>query len=364
MRLVFFYVADGAASPGTSPPWNPNKLSTNKFVPKFKEEGYYSIIKMLVDEQIVDEALVVIETCRGSGRFGYDGIEGIALPQTGDLILRPHDVVFVRGGFKSSFPFLERARKNGWLLFYAANTGRNRWPFWHVVFDDIGGQDKVVGKRVYLDFRKPTNTDVFYSVPQVRDVDLMIGASRIHDKKGQWRGIEVAIAYEKLFGKKLKCVLPGPWARGTHTSKIREKIKKYNLDVEITEYLPRESLAKHMNRSKAFAHLGSGGQGDRGPLEAMSCGCPIIIGFPKYHAPWTYNHSYCYTPKDPSDYNAIAKHVHFLLQHDNQYFRYKIEQYARQQSGIKEVMLPRMEKLFDFIRKYPDPSKAPLNELI
>lgn len=364
MRLVFYYVADGAASPGKSPPWDPSIPSKNKFVPKFAEEGYYSILKMLVEEKIVDEALVVIESCRGPGSFEHGPIKGITMPQTGGLILRPDDVVFVRGGFKSSFPFLERARENGWLLFYAANTGRARWPFWHVVFDDIGGQDRVVRDRVYLDFRKPTNTDIFYPVEQERDFDLMIGASRVHDKKGQWRGVELALAYEQLFGKKLKCVLPGPWARGTRTSVLRKYIKQYNLDITVTDYLPREELAKYMNRSKVFAHLGTGGQGDRGPLEAMSCGCPTIIGFPDYHAPWTYDHSFCYTPKDPSDYEPIAKHVRFVQQHDQLYFRRKIARYAREQSGIKEVMLPRMEKLFDFIRKYPDPSTAPLNQLI
>jgi len=363
MRLVFYYVADGAASPGESPLWDPSIPSKNKFVSKFAEEGYHSILKMLVEEKIVDEALVVIESCRGSGSFEHGPIKGITIPQTGSLILRPDDVVFVRGGFKSSFPFLERAKENGWVLFYAANTGRGSWPFWHVVFDDIGGQDKVVRDRVYLDFRKPTNTDIFYPTDVERDFDLMIGASRIHDKKGQWRGIEVAIAYEKLFFDKLKCVLPGPWARGVHTAKIKEKIRKHNLDVTITDYLSREELAEHMNRSRVFAHLGSGGQGDRGPLEAMSCGCPIIIGFPKYHAPWTHNHSFCYTG-DPGDYNDIAKHIRFQRQHDRLYFRSKISDYAREQAGIKEVMLPRMEKLFDFIRQYPDPSKAPLNQLI
>jgi len=363
MRLIFFYVADGAASPGESPLWDPRVLSKNKFVSRFPEEGYYSILKMLVEENIVDEALVIIEG-RGPGSFEYGPIQGLTIPQTGDLILRPDDVVFIRGGFKSSIPFIERARENGWLLFYGANTGRGRWPYWHVVFDDIGGRNKVVRDRVYLDFRKPTNTDIFYPVEQERDFDLMIGASRIHDKKGQWRGVELALAYESLFGEKLKCVLPGPMARGVKTSKIQTYIKQYSLDITLTGHMPRDDLASYMNRSKVFAHLGSGGQGDRGPLEAMSCGCPIIIGFPKYHAPWTYSHSFCYVPKDTGHYDDIAKHIRFQRQHDRLYFRRKISDYAKKESGIKEVMLPQMKKLFDFIKKHPDPQTAPLQELV
>jgi len=358
MRLVFLYVADGAAPAGSQVPWDSNEKCHNYYARRFPEEGYFHLLLRMVETGIVDDVLVVVESNRGPGRIDYGPrITGLVMPEIRDLNawLKWDDVIWCRGGFRSWHAFLEeQAKARRWLLVYAANTGRGRWPFWDVIFDDLAGRNFVDGAdRIHLDFRKPTRPDIFHPMGIPRPYDLCMGASRIHDKKGQWRAIEVAIAYKRLYGQNLKGVLPGPWAKGAKTNQIRDKIKTHGLDVTITDALARADLARVLNQSRLFAHLGSHGQGDRGVMEAMRCGCLLILGFPQYHAPWTWqNHDVTWVLDNPEDYDAIAHNIHKILENGNAPTARQAFIHHERHCGMEKVILPSMARLFGFFRRH------------
>lgn len=363
MRLVFLYTIDGQAPTGSGLPWDPKAETGNRFALALPTEGYFAMLKGMLEQKIVDEVLVVIESTRSPGsRILADGMTCYVVPEIAHAraLLRDGDVIFCRGGFRSWFPFLEEAAREGrWLLLYAANTGRARWSFWDVVFDDIAGRNFVDGGgRVHLDFRKPVNEQIFHYEETPKNYDLCIGASRVHDKKGQWRGVEAALAYRNRFGRDLRCVIPGPWSHGEKTNRILKKIGRHKLDISCVGNLPREDLADLMRRSRVFAHLGSGGQGDRGPIEAMACGCPVIIGFPSYHAPWTCNPEACDVPPDPDDYDAIAAAIHKRLNLAG----CSTAAHHREMAGIEEAVLPRMARLFSILRGHPRADRALIRE--
>lgn len=367
MRLIFLYTADGPAPVGSGRRWNPKGCATNYFAQNFHTEGYFAMLKGMLDCGIVDEVLVVIESSRGPGFKEFQkNMTCLVTPEIANIrpMLRADDVIFCRGGFRTWFPFLTKAREEGrWLLLYAANTGRERWTFWDVVFDDLAGRDFIDDAgRIHLDFRKPTNPDTFYlKFPGESKYDLCIGASRVHDKKGQWRGVEVARNYHCLFGKHLKCILPGSFSHGEKTSWLKEIVTKDRLDITFTGPLDRHFLAEVMNRSKVFCHLGSGGQGDRGPMEAMNCGCKLIIGYPAYHAPWVWqNNDVAWVPDDPDDYMATAIQIHNLISTDHD--RQAIADYHNSQAGLYDVILPRMERLFSIFKKQPLSNKEYLRK--
>jgi hypothetical protein len=368
MRLVFLYVADGAAPVGSRVLWDSNKRCHNYFATRFQEEGYFHLLQCMVEAGIVDDVLVVVESNRGPGRMDYGPrITGLVMPEINDLKawLRWDDVIWCRGGFRSWHDFLsEQAAAGRWLLIYAANTGRGKWPFWDVVFDDLAGRNFVDGAdRVHLDFRKPTRPDVFHPMGIPRVYDLCMGASRIHDRKGQWRAVEVAAAYKGLYGQNLKCVLPGPWAKGVKTNQIGDRINACGLDVTVTDSLDRPDLARVLNQSRLFVHLGSHGQGDRGVMEALRCGCLLIIGFPQYHAPWIcQNRDVTWVPDDPEDYDAIAHKIRKILEDHNALTGRQAFIYHERCCGMKQVILPRIARLFNLLRLHPTADKELLRK--
>lgn len=368
MRLIFLYVADGPAPQGAKVFWDRNKKSANFYASRVEEEGYFYLLRKLVHAGIVDEVLIIIESNRSPGRRHYGpGISGLIMPTIEALEpeLQGDDIIWCRGGFRTWHDFLVRQAENRrWLLLYGANTGRERWRFWNIIFNDLAGQDFVDGAgRVHLDFRKPIQPDIFKIKKEKPLYDLCIGASRIHDKKGQWRAIEIAIAYKKLYFHNLKCILPGPWAKGIETNQIKQKIQDHRLSVQVVNNVSRSELANIFNQSRLFAHLGTHGQGDRGPMEAMRCGCQLIIGYPQYHAPWVWNNDeITYVPRDPNNFKAIAERIQSLLEGNNRLIRHRIADYHKANAGISTVISPRMRKLFDFFRAHPEVNRTLLRK--
>lgn len=350
MRLLFFYTRDRSSN-----------------AKSFATEGLYSLFTQMVERKIVDEIEVVIDSNEPRIRTEYLPGFSAGIDHTSISLLRPGDIVFVRGGFKAWLPFIDYCReKKFWLLFYGANTGRERWPFWDVIFDDLSGKGDRTDQtgRLWLDYRKPVNEAIFRHNPVAEPAyDLCIGASYIHDKKGQWRGVAVAAAYKELFGKNLLCVLPGAFRRGEKTNRIMHEIISKNLDILIPGMLSRRELANILNCSKLFCHLGSGGQGDRGPIEAMRCGCPVIIGFPQYHAPWVCKDTeISFIPDDPDDYQAIARHIYEWLQAASERDRKAVSDSFDRWAGIESVTIPRMKRLFDCLRQIPWADRQTLRE--
>lgn len=358
MRLVFLYYSHKHGH-GQNRAWNPYAESKNFFAKRIIEEGYFYLIQSMVEHQIVDEALVVIESRESPGYYAYqDNITCLVVPDIVALtkFIRPQDIIWVRGGFRHWHDWLvEMKKKRYWLLLYAANTGRQKWEFWDVVFDDLGGRDCVDGlDRIHLDFRKPVNEEIFNFRPMPEKWDILIGASRIHDRKGQWRTIDALIAYQELYGKSLKAILPGPFSRGVATNEIIPKIRSHNISVDIVGNLPRKELANVMNSSRVFVGLESHGQGDRGPMEAMACGCPLVIGYPKYHAPWlTANSRYTLVCCNPAEPATTANEIHEMLSRYNPDLREEISEYRGKCAGLQAVILPRMVRLFSYFRSHP-----------
>lgn len=341
MRLVFLYVQSRGGQ---------------YFAERVREEGYFYLIRRMVETGIIDEALILIESV-AEGFIDYaPGIKGMIIRDMNkaDKLLRPGDVIWCRGGWRGWHDMLQRAGKAGhWLMIYAANTGREKWPIWDIVLDDLGGRDcRDAEGRIYLDFRKPVNEEIIKPDVQANTLyDLCIGASHVHDRKGQWRAIEAMIAYKYLFGVDLTAIMPGGFRRGEKTVAMMGRIHEHNLDVLMPGMLKREDLCRTYNQSKIFIHLGSHGQGDRGPMEAMRCGCYLVVGYPRYHAPWVcQNKNACYVPKDPEDYKAIAVMLYGLR---HVIHRHISRDYYQQQASVEDVSLPAMRKLFNFFRAHP-----------
>jgi hypothetical protein len=263
-------------------------------VQHFRQDGLFDLMEWLTHSGVVTEVLVVNTAMPNyKTSIGWN-IEWLCLPDSTQLIpwLEPNDVVFVRGGYKPT-DFYEHCKQSGIpMIFYGANTGRERWGFWDVVLDDL--QDiklsyTTSNNTVVVPYRKPIKDNVFYMIDDyVQEYDVCLGASNIHDKKGQWFGVEVVEEYERVFKKKLRAVMPGKLrGGGINTVKAMEKIERGKVDVELTGELPRNELARLFNKTRLFLHLGSG-QNDRSLLEANACGCPALIRYPQYHEPVTY----------------------------------------------------------------------------
>lgn len=351
MRLIFLYVSHSRAS---------------SFIEILKTEGYWWLLKRLLETGIVDEVLVVM-TCRQRKTFSYgkkfNGVLVRGLEEV-EALFRPGDVVWCRGGWKAWAVYLERwAKKGMWLIIYAANTGRQRWTFWPVVFDDLGDTTYVDPRgRFQLAWKKPTNPELFNLKVVDRVYDVCIGASHIHDRKGQWKVIKVLIEHQKLFNRKLKCVLPGRFTHGTRTNMLLQDIKKNRLVVDLPGMVPRNHVAALMSKSKLFVRLGGGGQNDRGPLEALCCGCPILLETPKRHAPFISLRP-DFIVQNPDNLQALAKQMEDVLRLDSPEVYPSVFQFHEEHSSVENVILPEMRKLFGVMREYPVANVEKLREV-
>lgn len=290
---------------------------------KFNEEGYFYLLRILKEIGVITDLKVFYESGIGPGKAGWiPGSECFVVPHISlvDKYIEQDTIIFVRGGFKHWYDWLLKYKGKNWLMVYAANTGRHKWDLWDVVLNDLepGIFWDSIGRLQYH-FIKPTHPGIFrpdYHTNQIFDV--CIGASHIHDKKGQWRSFEVLKEYERIYGKKLNAVMPGSYRRSFHTSKMIEELVKSE-EAYKTLYRPgmvcRNKLAVIFNRTKLFLHLGEGGQNDRSVLEALSCGTRAMIASPSHHAVELIQASSpVLVPEDLNDYTAIANMIHRYLE--------------------------------------------------
>jgi len=325
----------------------------------------------MVETGIVDEVLVVIDGGRAQ-QFDYEkGIHGAVVQHLADMpeLLREDDVIWARGGYKTWHDTLrDLAEKGHWLLNYAAGTGRERWLFWHVVLDDLRIADM---SQIHIDrrgrfwfpFLKPTRPDVHFPKKMERIYDVCIGASHVYDKKCQWKMVKAAIEYKKLFGVNLKCILPGAHRHGVRSDSIMSDIMQNNLDIEVCGMLPREKVCDILNMSKLFVHLGGNGQNDRGPLEAMRCGTPVMIETPRRHAPFiSANLDVNFVVAYEDNYEFLAQQIHEILPTLTEEKREIVYRYHEAQSSVDKVILPRMERLFSVFRRSPRADMGALRE--
>ena len=376
MRLIYLFMSKGPAPTGSIRNCDLNQPCSSGYTDNstgLYTEGYFYLLKRMLDHGIIDDLLVFYESNRGYGRANWGhGIQGYVVPEIRfvDKFIKPGDIIYARGGFRTWFEWLKSKKKDGhWLINYSANTGRQKWTIWDIVFWDLNEiYDLDRHGRLWYYFVKPIHP-MFKLDPNIEPIyDFCIGASHIHDKKGQWRTIEVLKEYQKMYHwRKPKCVLPGSIMRGTETRKIQENIKRYNLDVTLTGMLPRSKMCSEVyNKSKIFVHLGTHGQNDRGPLEAFACGNIIILGSSSYHSPILYkeNRHICDVVEDLNNYKNIASLMFNERVLWSKELRNKSSLYFKKSCDIETRIIPDMKRLFGFIRENFKPSMEVKKELL
>ena len=361
-KLWYFYYSTGDCK---TVKFDKSKTTNNKWANQFYTEGQCDLFRELSSQDVIDGCSIVIESGIDSGyKQLFSGMDCYVVPHLSDVLpyINDDDILFMRGGFKSWIPVIEKfVAEDRNLLFYAANTGRARWAYWNIVADDLA-DCHYTGKndRLYWHYRKPINQDIFYYDQRfAQEYDLCIGASHIHDKKGQWRVVEMLKYLKQKYDYNIKSVLPGAPRRGVHTNTMLDDIKKYNLNIDVVGMLPREKLADVMRSSKVFFHAGTSGQNDRGPMEAMACGCYVGIHAPQYHAPFIYENKELSFVNSHVEIPAAAEKLHDDMAAWRE--RPAMSDYYNQENGL-DICVKDFKKLFNFLKNNPKRNQKALLE--
>jgi len=367
-KLFYLFTTNGCCGEYDSPKWNETIETRNHFSQMVQEEGPFNLMRGIVDtSNIFSEFVTVIDSMRSPGILKVDERTVIKVIPHLKYILKdisPGDVIYARGGFKQWYNTLKLIsnKKSNWILFYRANTNRGPWTFWDIVLDDLIATPQIIrdgkGPRLHFPYSKPVREDLFYPENMDKEFDLMLGASHIHGKKGQYLALRAVIEYYNLTGKKLRCIMPGRAMKDMTNNYIREIIAKKDVDMIAPGMVNRHQLRDYMNKSKLFIHIGSGGQNDRGVLEAMRCGVPILISNPKAWSPFvSVRQRICTVTKDKMDSARVARDMHGAYIQNTS--RQEVSDYYMANNGIKEVCKPKLEKVFKFcIGNLPNRSTA------
>ena len=323
MDVVFLFMSQSSAVAGSTPDnWEPKEPCADFYHEDFQHEGYFKLMGDLLDRGVIDKLSVFYESNRGPGLaewIDHPNAFCAVIPEIrfAEPYIKEGTVVFVRGGFKHWHDWLMKYKNKNWLILYAANTGRGKWNWWDIILDDIGMLtylDKY--GRLYLPFIKPIDDRFFCPTPDNAEWDIMMGSSHIHDKKGQWRVLKVLEAYERRYQKRPTAILPGAPRRGEKTIQMLNTISKDRWDIPMPGHVSREELKLLYNRSRIALFLGAHGQNDRGPLEALACGTPVIIGSPEYHTLWLKRLPGVFALANKDKYDTLACILSFLNSQD------------------------------------------------
>lgn len=286
-KVIFLFMQTKAGNPGKYyENWNPRKFKCGKeYNERFRNEGYFKMLERLVDMGVIDDLKIFYESNMWPGMADWLPEEKAfcAVVPNLDAVKKYIDkdtIIWVRGGFKSWHDWLLQYKNKNWLILYDANTGRKKWDFWDVILDDINLNLFLDSKeRLTAPFTKPIDNNFWLPMRNKDSFDICVGASHIYDKKGQWRiqGVQENLSTD------LKMILPGSFRRGTKTTPFFDYVH-HNSNILKPGYVNKNQLRKYFNKSKIAVFLGQHGQNDRGPLEALACGCKVIIGSKKYHS--------------------------------------------------------------------------------
>jgi hypothetical protein len=358
-------MSQGAASPGTTKRVYPTNDCGTKYMDAFAGEGYFKMLDVLLKNKVIDDLKIFFESNVQPGIASW--VKGPStycevIPEIRfvEEYIEEDTIIFVRGGFKHWHDLLLKYKNKNWLLLYGANTGRERWTWWDIIFDDILCKNEIDRHgRYWFPFIKPINEEMFFPEDTIRQQpipqwDFCIGASHIHDRKGQWRIFNAILEYNKKYGE-LHTIMPGGPRRGLKTLEMIKNLPNAKY-VETPGHVHRTELQRIFNDSKYFIHFGAHGQNDRGPIEALACGTPVVIGSPSYHAPFLSD--ICYTGCNINDPVSIAESLKILLERwtieekSKTYWKYK------KKSGFNEIIIPRMIMLFSLIKHMKPTIKA------
>ncbi|MFW9899887.1 MAG: hypothetical protein ACFFDY_01210 [Candidatus Thorarchaeota archaeon] len=369
MNLIFFYVSDQPCNRSISLS-ELEQPATNKFAINLQSDGVFALLDLLAVTGTVDHVYHIIDSKRGNGTLRPTTTSTIYCVPTIECfnnVATKRDVLFFRGGFRSWLPFLNKLdKKEYWKLYYRANTNHGHWPYWDIILNDLIPEEKDTWtdfyfniknkkERLVFPYRKPVNEYIFKPIiPAQHKYDIMLGASHIHTKKGQFLALQAcnALAAKDKKFKDLHYIMPGGMIR----AKTNDLINK---SWPIWLYKPgaqkRSCLAKLMNNSKLLIHAGPGGQNDRSVLEALSCGIPIMIKDPKRYSPWmqenefvTICNSHYILDWEKAIERAWAKIPTNWMSFN--IYRSELVKWYHSVNGLWEVALPRMASLINAIK--------------
>jgi len=360
MRLIFLYSSRGARN---HTKWNPSLEAKSSMAIRYTTDGYSYVADKLVENNIIDEVLTFVEVGRLHGSIKISDKHTVyAIPNIKCIseYIKPNDVIFVRGCWKHWAEILHNLCKSHWMIYYGAGTPRSNWGCWHVVMYDF--INKPTNGRIHpkVPFTKPIHPKIFYPIENtLKEYDILLNSCfHIYDKKGQYKFINAAVEYQKLFGKNLKIALPGGVYRNTHTSKMPNVIKNNNLDVYQPGTLSRHDLNVLINKAKIFLHLGYGEQNARSALEAMKCGLPLYIASPHL---WpkhvSANPKVVRICKNPNDYKYVAQDIHQILTDiENETFGVGCAEYFNKVNSPEQTV-KQFTQLLEIMKKYNTPNQ-------
>ena len=356
-KLIYLYTSDRPANDAKREiVMTPTK---NKFATEAPTDGMIKMWCELANRDIVNQVDIFIDSHINCGYKALTPKANLYVVPNMDIVrdfISPGDIVIARGGFKPWYKTLAKIhndRKN-WILFYRANTNRNPWPFWDIILDDLLRKSSVMHlNRFWFKFSKPVNEEIFKYDPSInksygKHYNVCIGASHVHKKKGQFIGVRALEAYTKYYDHKLSAVLPGGFISCMYN---REILNAHNRGiVDVTRHMTRQLLCELFNRTEVFIHAGPGGQNDRGVLEAMCCGLPVILT-----SPGKFSDFVSYGP------NAVAKQDPLDIAHWIRSIRkdppdpVDVKGWYQENNGLNEVCIPKMIKLFNWMNQFSGP---------
>lgn len=330
IKLVFLFMRNGAATRGSySDKWEPTRKCSENYMTSFQNEGYFQLLQKLLDNGIIGDLKIFYESNRNPGWADWvkhKNAKCMVIPELhlAKKYIEKDAIIWARGGFRAWHDLLLDYKGKNWLMLYAANTGRQRWPWWDIVLDDITMRlDIDSDERLWVPFIKPIDDEHFVPKDLPYKYDICVGASHIHDKKGQWR---IQNVIEAMDGMKPKIIIPSSGRRGIRTTPFLDWAMEYG--ATMPGHVPRKELVNIFAQSKMAVFLGTHGQNDRGPLEALSCGCPVVIGSPDYHTSILSKMDSDYIRTIPGAgavdrYHNVVEHIKYFLSKADEAESYK-----------------------------------------
>lgn len=367
-NLVYLYTSGGAPRCDMSAPVDicrsniTTDITNNRYALAAQSDGMIHMLKTIAQTPnytFIDRFTALIDSTVSPGHLHLDSVSTIYVVRSMSWAMRfisPGDILIVRGGFKPWIPLLDyiHAKRENWILFYRANTNRHSWPYWDITLNDLIDTPKTIRGRLHYPFTKPVNEDIFgvIDAPNVlpREYDVMVGASHIHRRKGQYLTVKALQKHYHKYGTKPRAIMPGGYMRCSTNQEIQTVIKSGDVDIDGPCPVSRQKLSLLMNRTKLFIHAGYGGQNDRGILESMSCGAvPLLFG--QSHVSPDIWKSSVHISQDPDE---IADTIHDSLR-SYEYLHHP-DLYGKV-NGLHEVAIPKMLRLLSFIEHHPTPDR-------